>query len=96
MLGFILKRLLLLIPVLIAVDLIAFALVRAAPGGPFDEERAIPKEVEAELNAYYGYDKSWPEQYLQHLSKIVFHGDFGPSTKLVGYSVNEILSLIHI
>lgn len=92
MLGFILKRLLLLVPVLLAVDLIAFAMVRAAPGGPFDEERAIPPEVEAELNAYYGYDKSWGEQYLLHLKQIVFHGDFGPSTKLVGYSVNEIIA----
>ena len=93
MVRFIFNRLLLLVPVLLAVDLIAFLLVRMAPGGPFDEERAIPPEVLEKLNAYYGYDLPLHEQFLLHLKNVVLHGDFGPSTKLVGYSVNEIIAM---
>lgn len=81
-----------LIPVLLIVDIVTFILLRLTPGGPFSEERAVPKEVLEQLNAYYGYDKSWIEQYLLHLKNIVFHFDLGPSTKLVGYSVNEIIA----
>ena len=92
MLRFIFKRLLLLIPVLLVVDIITFALVKSAPGGPFSEDRKLPPEIEAEINAYYGYDKSLPEQFGMHLKNIILKGDFGPSTKQVGYSVNEIIA----
>lgn len=92
MLRYIFKRLLLLIPVLLVVDIITFVLVKSAPGGPFDSDKALPPAIEKQLNAYYGYDKSWPEQFAIHLKNIVLKGDFGPSTKLIGYSVNEIIA----
>ena len=57
MLRFILKRLLEAVPVLFVVATLAFFLARFAPGGPFDEERALPPNVKAQLAAHYGLDK---------------------------------------
>ena len=62
MLRFILKRLLEAVPVLFVVATLAFFLARFAPGGPFDEERALPPNVKAQLAAHYGLAKPPGEQ----------------------------------
>ena len=85
------RRLFLLIPLLMFISLLAFMLVRVAPGGPFDRERkpASP-EIEKRLQAKYHLDEPLWKQYLRYLNGIV-HGDFGPSLKQRNFSVTEII-----
>lgn len=90
MFKFILKRLLQAIPVLLIVITITFALIHAAPGGPFSAERAIPPEVMDALNAQYNLDDPVYVQYFIYLKNIA-RGDFGPSFKYAGRSVMEVI-----
>src|SRR5437867_4078649 len=66
-----LKRLLLLAPLLLIISLLAFVLVRVAPGGPFDRERkpASP-EIERQLKAKYHLDEPVWKQYLRYLGLV--------------------------
>ncbi|MFO0018720.1 MAG: oligopeptide transporter permease, partial [Alphaproteobacteria bacterium] len=63
MLRFIGRRLLVAGPTLLVVITLAFFMMRAAPGGPFDTERRLPPAVEQNLKARYGLDRPLPEQY---------------------------------
>jgi oligopeptide transport system permease protein len=56
MLGIFLRRLLMAIPVLIAVASLTFFLIKLAPGGPFDADRAVSPQVLKNLNAAYNLD----------------------------------------
>lgn len=91
MLRFIAGRLLQAIPVLFAVVTITFFLVRAAPGGPFDDEKAVVPEVRAALEAQYQLDQPLHRQYFSYLGDLL-RGDLGPSFKYPGRSVNEIIA----
>ena len=86
-------RRLLAIPLLVwIVATLAFFLMRAAPGGPFDRERApASREVEAALQARYHLDESLGRQYLRFLAGLV-QGDLGPSFKYRHHTVNDILA----
>jgi len=80
MLRFVVRRLLLLIPILIGLSILVFIWVRALPGSPAEAllgERATPAAVE-QLNKQYGLDKPVYEQYLNYLDQTV-HFDFGLS-----------------
>ena len=77
-LKFVFFRLLGAIPTLLALICLAFFLVKAAPGGPFDFERSLPEEVEANLRAAYNLDDPLPKQLLKYMGDIM-QGDFGPS-----------------
>ena len=90
MLRFITGRLLQAVPVIFIVITATFFLVRAAPGGPFDDEKVVLPEVKKALEAQYKLDLPLHEQYLAYLSDLS-HGDLGPSFKYPGRSVNEIL-----
>ena len=87
-----LKRALFLIPLLLVISFLAFALVRAVPGGPFDRERkpASP-EIERNLRAKYHLDQPLWQQYLRYLGGLL-HGDFGPSLKYRNHSVGDIIA----
>lgn len=87
---FILRRAIQIPVVLLAVITITFFMVRAAPGGPFSSERQLPRHIEANLNAYYGFDRPLLEQYGAYLVQLC-QGDLGPSTKYEGLTVNEII-----
>jgi oligopeptide transport system permease protein len=91
MIKFIALRLLQAIPVLLIVITITFALIHAAPGGPFSAERAVPPEVLEALNAQYNLDDPIHVQFFIYL-KNVAQGDFGPSFKYTGRSVIEIIA----
>jgi oligopeptide transport system permease protein len=65
-------------------------MVRAAPGGPFDGERRLPPEVEANLLAAYNLDQPLPNQYLDYLGMLA-SGDLGPSFKQKDFTVNELI-----
>ena len=90
MLSIFLKRILLAIPVLIAVASITFFLVRLAPGGPFDAEKAVSEQVMKNLNEVYNLNAPLSEQYFDYMSGILV-GDFGPSFRFPGRSVTELI-----
>lgn len=90
MLRFILYRLLQAIPVLLVVVTATFFLVRLAPGGPFSAEKAVPPEVLRALEARYHLDQPLSAQYLSYLGDLL-HGDFGPSFRYPGRSVDEMI-----
>ncbi|MEY2428228.1 MAG: oligopeptide transport system permease protein [Verrucomicrobiota bacterium] len=84
-----LRRLALLVPLLLFISLLAFLLVHAAPGGPFDRERlpATP-EIERQLKAHYHLDEPVWKQYFRYIRGLA-HGDFGPSLKYRNHTVND-------
>jgi oligopeptide transport system permease protein len=90
MFKFIALRLLQAIPVILVVITVTFFLVRAAPGGPFDSEKAVMPEVKAALEAQYRLDLPLFSQYTAYLSDVA-RGDLGPSFKYPGRSVNELI-----
>ncbi len=83
-------RVLQAIPVILSVITVTFFLVRAAPGGPFDTEKAVSEQVRAALEARYQLDLPLHEQYLSYLGDL-FRGDMGPSFYYPGRSVNDLI-----
>jgi oligopeptide transport system permease protein len=88
---FILSRLLQAIPVLLVVISVTFMLIHSAPGGPFSAEKAVPPEVAQALEAQYNLDQPLWQQYISYLGDVV-QGDFGPSFKYSGRTVNELIA----
>lgn len=80
MLKYILKRLLLLIPVMLGVSVIIFAILSLSPGDPATSilgESATPEAV-AELRAELGLDRPLIEQYFSYMKGVITL-DFGVS-----------------
>ena len=90
MLSFIIRRLLIIIPMALLVVTLTWGLVRIAPGNFYSGEKKLPAAVEATIRKKYGLDKPWYQQYGMMMSNIV-RGDFGDSLKYQGQSVNEII-----
>lgn len=86
-----LRRLLISLPTLLVLVTLTFFLMRAAPGGPFDRERALPPQVEAALQAQYRLDQSLWQQYVAYLGDLL-RGDLGPSLQYEGYRVSELIA----
>ena len=91
MLRFALNRLLQAIPVLLIVISATFLLVHSAPGGPFSADKAVPPEVIKALEAQYNLDQPLWQQYVSYLGDVL-KGDFGPSFKYSGRTVNELIA----
>ncbi|MGC9529205.1 MAG: ABC transporter permease [Candidatus Bipolaricaulaceae bacterium] len=81
MLAYVVRRLLVAIPVILGVTFIVFALVTFAPGDPVNimlaSEKVSP-ELAEELRAFYGLDKPWYAQYATYMNNLL-HGDMGYS-----------------
>jgi oligopeptide transport system permease protein len=90
MFRFIGRRLLIAIPTLFLVVTLAFFMMRAAPGSPFDTDRKLSPEIERHVLAKYGMNKPLGQQYLDYLAGVA-HGDLGPSLKYKDKSVLQIL-----
>ena len=75
----------------LAVITVTFFLVRVAPGGPFDSEKAVLPEVKAALERQYRLDLPLVQQYTAYLGDLA-QGDLGPSFKYPGRSVNELIA----
>ena len=90
MLKYFLKRLLHGMPVLFVVATLTFIIMRLVPGGPFDQEKKLPPEILANIEAKYHLDQSVGVQYLFYLKQLV-HGDMGPSYKYIGRDVTDII-----
>jgi oligopeptide transport system permease protein len=90
MLSFIIRRLLIIIPMALLVVTVTWGLIRIAPGNFYSAEKKLPKAVEATIRKKYGLDDPWYKQYGTMMGNIV-RGDFGDSLKYTGQSVNEII-----
>lgn len=90
MLNFIVRRLLLIIPMALLVITLTWVLIRMAPGNFYTQEKKLPPAVEENIKKKYGLDKSIVEQYGILMWNIV-RGDFGESLKYEGQTVNEII-----
>jgi oligopeptide transport system permease protein len=89
--GFVLRRLLELVPTALVIVAASFALVRLTPGSPFSSEKELPPQVRAELDRKYGFDKPLSVQFIRYVGNLL-QGDLGPSTKYPQRSVNEIIA----
>ncbi len=85
------KRLGLMLVALFLIILVTFVIMHAVPGGPFTSDRNLSEEVEAALNAKYHLDDPLPKQFFDYL-KGLLHGDFGPSYKFTGKTVNDFIA----
>ena len=91
MLKYSLKRLITAIPTLLILMTLAFFMMRAAPGGPFDTEKTLPPEIQANLDKKYHLDEPLIQQYGRYLLDLL-QGDFGPSFQYKDYTVNELIA----
>ncbi len=71
---------------------LTFFLVRAMPGSPYAEEKAIPAHVLERMKAYTGLDQPVPVQYFRYLKNLVVHQDLGDLIKKDGIKVSEIIA----
>ena len=90
MLQFALRRIAGFLPTLLVIITVSFAIVRLAPGGPFDQEQTLPAQVRANLDRLYGMDRPLTVQYARYLWGLA-HGDFGPSLRQRDFTVAELI-----
>jgi len=90
LLRYSLRRFLGAIPTLLILIALAFFMIRLAPGGPFDAERALLPEIEANLRAAYHLDEPLPMQFVRYLGNLA-RADFGPSFQYRDYTVTELI-----
>jgi oligopeptide transport system permease protein len=88
--AYITRRILTGIPTLLVIVTVAFFMMRIAPGGPFDHERALPPDIEKNVLAAYDLDQPLVLQYGTYLLGVL-RGDFGPSFKYRDFTVAELL-----
>lgn len=90
MLGFIFRRVAVMVPTVIVVITITWVLVRLAPGNFYTGEKKLAPAVERNIRAKYGLDRPWYIQYSRMMGNIV-KGDLGTSLRWEGQTVNSIL-----
>ena len=98
---YIIRRALWMLPVLLFISIVTFALVHAVPGGPFDREKPLPAEIQANLNKFYGLDQPLWKQYTDYMGFTrnpsgefagLMQGKFGPSFASRSQNVNDIMA----
>lgn len=87
MTKYIIRRLLGIIPTLFIIVTISFFIVRVAPGGPFDGERALPEVVKRNIEAKYHMNDPLVVQYGRYMFDVM-RGDLGPSYRYKDHDVN--------
>ena len=90
MLRYATRRFLGALPTLFILVALAFFLIRVAPGGPFDSEKALLPEVEANLRAAYNLDEPLYQQFARYVWGLA-QADFGPSFQYRDYTVTELI-----
>jgi oligopeptide transport system permease protein len=85
------RRLIVALPTLFIIVTLSFFMMRAAPGGPFDQERQLPPDILRNVERAYHLDKPLLQQYLLYLGGVV-RGDLGPSFRTKDFTVNELLA----
>jgi oligopeptide transport system permease protein len=87
-----LRRLTWLLPSLVLLVFLTTGLMYLAPGSPFANERVAAPQVEAALRAHYGVPRSALEFFGVYARRLVLEGSLGPSLKVEGRSVAELLA----
>ncbi|MBA3439597.1 MAG: ABC transporter permease subunit [Pyrinomonadaceae bacterium] len=90
MLSFIIRRMIIVVPMVLLVVTITWVLIRLAPGNFYTGERRLPAAIEKNIREKYGLDKPWYVQYGKMMGNTL-RGDFGDSLQYRGQSVNQIL-----
>src|SRR3569832_1313790 len=90
MFRFILRRLLVTVPMVLVVITLTWALIRLAPGNFYARERKLLPAIEKNIRAKYGLDQPWYVQY-GHVMRNILCLDFGNSLKYENETVNDIL-----
>ncbi len=92
MLGYAMRRVLSAIPIALIAITVCFFILRLAPGGPFDGDRALPPTTLANLRAHYNLDEPIWMQYLIYVGRLL-QGDLGPSMVYNDFTVAEMLAI---
>ena len=90
MFRFIVRRLLVTVPMVLIVISLTWALIRLAPGNFYASERKLPAAVEKNIRAKYGLDQPWYVQYGR-VMKNILSLDFGHSLRYETETVNDVL-----
>jgi len=90
MLRFVIRRLMVTLPMVLVVVSLTWGLIRLAPGNFYTGEKVLPPAIEQNIREKYGLDQPWYVQYGRMLANTL-QGDFGNSLRYQGQSVNEIL-----
>ena len=88
--GYVLRRAVSVILVVLVVATGTFVLMHAIPGGPFKKEKALPPAVQRNIEERYKLNDPLWKQYTDYMSNLI-RGDLGPSFKYLGRSVNDII-----
>jgi len=90
--AYVIRRILLMIPTMLAIYTVTFLLIHATPGSPWsNQDKPLPKSVVDRLNAAYGLDKPLWKQYIDYLMNVL-RGDFGPSFSSRSRTVSDIIA----
>ena len=92
MLAYAFRRVLSAIPIALIAVTVCFFILRLAPGGPFDGERALPPTVLANLRAHYNLDQPLITQYFIYVWRLL-QGDLGPSMVIDGFNVSQLIAI---
>ena len=87
---FIVRRLIVILPMVLVVVSVTWGLIRLAPGNFYTGEKPLPPAIEKNIRERYGLDKPWYVQYGKTISSTL-RGDFGLSLRYQGQPVNTIL-----
>ena len=79
-----------LVLTLLVIITVSFAIIRLAPGGPFDQEQSLSPGVRANLERLYGLNRPLAVQYLHYLQALA-RADFGPSLRQRDFTVSELI-----
>jgi oligopeptide transport system permease protein len=90
MLPFIIRRVIIIVPMLFIIVSLTWVLIRLAPGNFYTGEKKLPAAIEENIRERYGLNRPWHVQYRKVLWNIA-RFDFGYSLKYQGQSVNQIL-----
>ncbi len=92
MLSYALRRVLSAIPIALIAVTVCFFILRIAPGGPFDGDRALPPQTLANLRAHYNLDQPLISQYFIYVGRLL-QGDLGPSMVYTDFTVSQIIAI---
>lgn len=91
--AYVIRRILMLVPTLLAIYTLTFLLIHATPGSPWSTgDKPINPRVLQRINEAYGLNKPLWQQYIDYLKNVVLHGDFGPSFHERSRTVSEIIA----
>jgi oligopeptide transport system permease protein len=93
MTRYIIRRLLVSVPVLLAIAAATFVLIQALPGGPFSTmgEKDMPEPVRIIMEQSYGLDRPLAGQFLRYMANLL-RGDLGPMLHMPGQTVNDVVA----